>query len=169
MFLILCSAELLVNGNSAGAVLVSHTFWISLFCFPALLIMLCAQYNGCVSVSNVLCLFWEERLQKISIFLYDLSRFFSLDDATELQPCFFLSLSFSSPFHPYLLLITWFKGCKLVQLPFFPLLSTLIFPLDDATGLEQWILSHCSVRNRNWAPWLPKGHLTRWGHGDGSS
>lgn len=48
----LCWAELLVNGCSAGAVFISRCrLWGFLFCVPSLLIMLCAQYNRCVSVS----------------------------------------------------------------------------------------------------------------------
>lgn len=72
----------------------------------------------------------------------------------------FNSVSFS--LYPSALLFTispfYLCGLKAANLYkyLFSLLSTLIFPLDDATGLEQWIFSLCSVRNRNWAPMTPQ-------------
>lgn len=114
--------------------------------------MLCAQYNGCVSVSNVLVSFLREAIAKMHHICVFRSGSLSLDDAIEFQACFFLCLSFSSPFltfSPFIYVVQRLQTCTTT---FFLPLFTLIFPLDDATGLEQWIFSLCSVRNRNRVP-----------------
>ncbi len=77
----------------------------------------------------------------------------SLDNAIEFQAYFFLSLSFSSPistFPPFIYVVQRLQTCTTTI--FLPL-STQIVPLDDATGLEQWIFSHCAV------PDSPEGTL----------